>query len=386
MPSNDIITRFVDDLVERVLSSIGEDNVLSVFVGGSVAGGEEMYCDAGDMVEIYSDVDLYVVVGESVDLGEARRGGRVGAAEIPLVGPGYRFHRGPDIGVYTFDDLSAQPARPGTVGLDRQHRMVYGDPEMPARAAERIGERIAAPEALYLLENRLYELASLQNESRGDGKSDGYYAFVICKTVLDAVTASLVVRGRYDHRRSERLRSLTSLAATDGADEAWTAEALELARRWSERLDGLPSPEWTAGIDLDAEADAAVSLVLDRWKKTAPSCVNGNPDDWCDLVLRRCRTGDYLGNFRQFRAMSTRCGFKRRGAIAAGVHLARYSSIDALRLTALIDYLSRRASIQPDVGRLMSAMGPFLDRLTRDCGFSTGTLNERVYDMYRVVQ
>ena len=84
--------------------------------------------------------------------------------------------------------------------------------------------------------------------------------------------------------------------------------------------------------------------------------------------------------------MNTRCGFKRRGAIGAGVHLARYSPIDALRLTALVDYLSRRESIQPDVGRLMAAMGPYLDRLTRECGFSTGSLNERAFDMYRVVQ
>ena len=383
---NNIITRFVDELVGRVLSSIGEEHVVSVFVGGSVAGGEELYCEAGETVDVYSDVDLYVVVDEAVDPEEAKRRGRDGAAGLPLQGPGYRFHRGPDVGVYTFDDLAAQPARPGTVGLDRQHRMVCGDPAVPAQAAGEIGARIAPPEALYLLENRLQELAVLQPGEGESGATNGYHAFVVAKTVLDTVTASLIVRGQYDPRRSVRLQRLSALAADDDAEGAWAADELERARMWGKRLQALPSSEWAAGVDIDKEARAAVSLALDRWKRIAPACVDGDPDDWCDLVLRRCHAGDYLGNFRQFRAMNARCGFKQRGTIAAGVHLSRYSAMDALRLTALVDYLSRRASIQPDVGRLLSALGPFLDRLTRECGFAAGTLNERAYEMYRAAQ
>ena len=386
VPTHDIILRFVDDLVGRVLSGIGEEHVVSAFVGGSVAGGEALHCDAGGRLEVYSDVDLYVVVGDTIELEEARYRGRAGAAEIPLEGPDYRFHRRPDVGVYTFDDLAAQPARPGTVGLDRNHLIVYGDDQMPARAADRIGTRISASESLYLLENRLSELAAFQTEIGGNATVSGYYAFVVCKTVLDAVSASLIVRGRYDTRRSERVRRVTSLATEDGVEGAWPAEAIDLARRCGERLDSLPSPDWTRAMDLEAEADAAVSLALDRWKKIAPSCVGGDPDDWADLVLRRCRTGDYLGNFRQFRAMNARCGFKRRGAVAAGIHMSRYSPIDALRVSAMVDFLSKRSPTQPDVRRLTSSFGPYLDRLTRECGFQEGSLDRRAKDMYRVVQ
>ena len=69
----------------------------------------------------------------------------------------------PDVGVYTFEDLAGQPARPGTVGLDRNHRMCFGDESVPASAARRIGSRIPVEEALYLLENRLGELAHTES-------------------------------------------------------------------------------------------------------------------------------------------------------------------------------------------------------------------------------
>jgi predicted nucleotidyltransferase len=387
-PSNDIITRFVGELVERLLSCIGENRVRSIFVGGSVADGEHTYSTAGGVVEVYSDVDLYVVVDDAVELEEARRGARACAAEVPLEGPGYRFHRGPDVGVYTFEVLSAQPARPGTVALEWRHRVVYGDADVPARAAERIGTRIEAGEALYLLENRLYELAALEQEMRSsaDGARRGYHAFAVCKTGLDAATASLIVRGEYEARRSERLRKLDSLALKVRDDERWSSESLELVRRCGRRLEAMPSPDWTNDIDAAAEAEGVVELVLDRWKLIAATLSSGDPNDWSDLVLRRCHTGDYLGNFRQFRAINARCGFKRHGAIPAGVHLSRYSPVDALRLTGLMDYLSRLSPLRPDVGRLVATLGSYLDRLTRECGFAKGSLIERAYEMFRAVQ
>jgi hypothetical protein len=387
-PSNDIITGFVDDLVARVLSGVGEEHVLSIFVGGSVAAGEELLCRAGDAVDIYSDVDLYVVVDDVIDLQEARRRGRESTREIPLAGPGFRFYRAPDVGVYTFEDLASQPARPGTVGLDRRHRMCFGDATVPERAAQRIGSTIAPSEALYLLENRLGELAALEHELSQPGSiaSDAYYTFAAGKAALDAATASFIVRGNYDPLRSQRVRNLTTLSEADGADHGWPADALDLARRCAGRLDKLPAPDWADGVDPAGEAADVVSLLLDRWKILAGAIQGGDADDWGDLVLRRCRVGDYLGNFRQFRAMNARCGLKRRGAIAAGVHLSRYSPVDALRLAALMDYLSRREAARPDVDMLVSSLGSFLDRLTRECGFSEGPLLQRTIDMNRTVQ
>ena len=387
-PSNDIMTGFVDDLVARVLSGIGEEEVLSIFVGGSVAAGEEFLCRAGDEVEVYSDVDLYVVVDDAVDVQEARRRGRECAREVPLAGPGYKFYRSPDVGVYTFEDLASQPARPGTVGLDRRHRMCFGDATVPERAAKRIGSTIAPSEALYLLENRLGELAALEHELNrsGAGGSDGYYTFALGKAAMDAAGASFIVRGDYDPSRAQRIRNLDTLSEAAGVGGGWPAGALDLVRRCAGRMDKMPAPDWAVGVDPAGEASEVVSLLLDRWKVIAGSIQGGNEDDWSEQVLRRCRIGDYLGNFRQFRAMNARCGLIRRGAVAAGVHLSRYSPVDALRLAALMDYLGRRDADRPDVDRLVATLGTFLDRLTRECGFLEGPLLERTIDMYRAVQ
>jgi hypothetical protein len=394
-PTNDIITRFAQDLATRVTSAIGEERVRSIFVGGSVAGDEASYCRAGDMVEIYSDVDLYAVVTDAVDLEEAKDRGRQIAAETPLEGDGYRFRRAPDIGVYSFEELASQPARPGTVGLDRRHRVLHGDPDVPVQAAERIGRQMAPEEALYLLENRLTELAALQTGRHGDGvlparggldPTDPFFAFLVCKTGLDAATASYIVRDQYDPRRSERLRMLPTLAEGAGGDQAWPDDQLDVVRRCGDAMARMPSPEWADGFDPVVGADEVVSVMLELWKRIAAQHIGGETDDWSDLVLRRCRAGDYVGNFRQFRAMNARCGFKRRGVVAVGVHLSRYSSINALRLSSLTEYLSRRASAQLDVARLVDTLGSYLDRLTRECGFTEGSLSDRAYQMYRTVQ
>jgi hypothetical protein len=385
-PSNDIITRFVNDIVARVIGDIGEIHIRSVFVGGSVAVGEALVYRAADTWEVYSDVDLYVVVDDTIDLEEARWKAREIGSAAPLSGAGYRFYRRPDIGVYTFEDLARQPARPGTAGLDRNHRMCYGDESVPISAARRIGSRIPDQEALYLLENRLGELADVERAfgKPGSGVSSGYRSFVLCKTAMDAAGASLIVRGDYSPRRSQRFAKLSSLARSAESDRAWSENDLDIVRRCGERLNELPVAGW-GDADPGGGADKIVSLVLDRWKCIADDYYGGEPAGWDDRVLRRCGTGEYLGNFRQFRALNARCGFKKRGAIAAGVHLSRYSPVDALRLGALMDYLTRHAEGQPDVDRLESSLGSFLERLTNECGFTDGSLSERVWDMKRAV-
>lgn len=386
-PANDIIARFADALVARVISALGEEHVSSVFLGGSVAAGEALWCHADGVIEIFSDVDLYVVVDDGIDPYDARQRAREVGAGVQLDGPGYQFHRPPDVGVYSFEDLASQPARPGTVGLGRFHLMCYGDPAVPSRVAERIGTSIAPVEALYLLENRLAEMAVLEQRLRARPRDagDSYLTFTLSKAALDAAGASYVVRGTYDPSRSARVRALSTLSNAAAADAAWSAAPLEIARRAGERLERMPAPDWAGGVDPADEADEVSALLLDRWKIIAASELGGDPDDWAALVLRRCRTGDYMGNYRQFRAVNARCRFIRRGAIAAGVHLSRYSPVDALRLSALVDYLHRRDAQRPDVDRLAKTLHPFLDRLTRECGFLEGPLLQRTMDMARVV-
>jgi hypothetical protein len=376
-PSHHIIARFTDRLARTVLAALGEEHVRSVFVGGSVAGEEASYSVQGDIVEFYSDADLYVVVADDIDLEAARRRAREAAGDIPLETGDYRFFRGPDVGVYSAADLAAQPARPGTVGLDRQHVMLFGDPGVVLRAAGRIGDRIDAREALYLLENRLTELSALQQDRSID---DRHRAFVVCKTGLDVATAALIDAGAYHPRRSERLQRFNGLVKASGA--GWTDERVSVVRGCEERLQRMPSPDWADGFDAQETAASVVSLALDEWKRIAAGTMAAESDDWNDLVLRRCRTGEFIRNFRQFRAMNARCGFKRRGALAAGARLSRYSPMDALRLSALMEYSIPRAADRPDIAELIETLGPYLDRLTRECGFSRGSLVERTFAMY----
>jgi hypothetical protein len=384
----DIIARFTDSLVATILEELGRDNVRSVFLGGSVAGGEASYCVTGEGLEVYSDVDLYVVVGAGVEAENARGRAREAAARLSLVGEGYRFCRAPDVGVYTIDDLSSQPARPGTVGLDSNHRMLFGDPDVPAIASKQIGIYIDQAEALYLLENRLNELASLEIARRRIGTAEGergdrYHTFVLCKTGLDVGTASLVYRGEYSPKRSRRLERLAALAAV--GDSEWPGERFEILRRCGDALGKMPAPDWSESVPRVETADAVVSLALTQWMRMAAALYPGGSEDWCDLVLQRCHTGEYASNFRQFRAMTARCGFTRR-ALVAGIHLSRYSPIDALRVWGLVEYLKDDAEDRPGVERLVQTLGPFLERLTRACGFSRGELTERLFEMQRVVQ
>lgn len=388
-PSIDIITRFVDTLVSKILGELGAENVRSIFLGGSVAGGEASYCAAKEGLEIYSDVDLYVVVGSDVELETARARAREAAAEVPLAGDGYLFYRAPDVGVYTIEDLSSQPARPGTVGLDANHLMLHGDPDVPVVAAEQIGADIAVEEALYLIENRLNELFELEADRQRIGTEtavigDRYYTFALCKTGLDVGTASLIAGGEYSPSRVERLQRLAALSAD--ADSAWHGERFDVLKTCGDALKRMPSPDWADSVPNDETAEAVVSLALTEWLRIATKLFPTEGDDWCKLVLRRCRIGDYAGNFRQFRAMNVRCGFKKRGGLIAGIHLSRYSPVDALRMSALVEYLKRDATVGSGGKRLVQTLEPFLDRLTRECGFVQGSLAGRSSEMLRVVQ
>lgn len=388
-PSVDIIPRFVDNLLSLILGELGKDDVLAVFTGGSVARGEVSYrlCDGG--VDIYSDVDLYVVVGDDVSLEDARNRSREAVSGVPLVGDGYRFFRSPDIGVYSFADLAAQPARPGTVGLDENHVMLYGDSDIPVRAAARIGSDIAVEEALYLLENRLIELAEFQSARRRQSTAatnDGYYAFVVCKTGLDVATAALVARGMYTPHRAEGVQWLTDSKDTLETDANWTSQRLGVVTRCAEAIARMPSADWSHGVLADGAVGAVVSAALTQWNRIAARSMNVSPPKWSKMVLTRCYIGDYINNLRKFRAMNTRCRFKQRGALAAGIHLSRYSPLDALRLSGLTEYLSGEPGIETEVETLKQTLGAFLDRLTRECGFVDGSLAERSCAMYRVAQ
>ena len=376
-PSIDILSRFIKELLSGVLEAAKGADVRAVFVGGSVAGGEAACRVNGSMVEIYSDVDLYVVVGESAGLNDVKRRCRAAAASVPLRGDGFVFYRPPDVGVYSYEDLASQPARPGTVGLGKRHMVLYGEKDIPINAARRIGDHISPEESLYLLENRLLEMSVLQSGvEKKDGIDAGYASFVACKTCLDVVAATLIINGQFEAGRSDRLRRLQALSMTE--DIGWSDAQLEFAALCDAALQKMPAPGWAESVPFELTAGAAIALALHVWKRTASSVEN----EWSSTLLRRCRNGEYLRNFRQFRALSASLGFKQRGVVVTGAKLSRYSPVDVLRMSALIHYLKNSDSNKPEIENVMQSVGPYLDRLTRHGGFDNGKLLERSAKMY----
>ena len=376
-PSIDILSRFIKELLSGVMEAADGADVRAVFVGGSVAAGEVACRVNGSLVEIYSDVDMYVVVGESADLDEVRSRCRAAGAGVSLRGDNFIFYRTPDVGVYTFEDLASQPARPGTVGFDTRHMMLYGETDIPVNAARRIGDSISPGESLYLLENRLLEMSVLQSDAKKKGGIDaGYGSFVACKTCLDVVTATLIANGHFEAGRSDRLRRLHALGMNENI--GWSEAQLELAGLCDTALRRMPSPGWAESVPFEQTAGAAIALALHFWKRIS----GGFENDWSSTLLRRCRNGEYLRNFRQFRALNARCGFKQRGGMVSGAKLSRYSPVDVLRMSALIHYLNDDDNNRPEIDNVMQSIGPYLDRLTRDCGFKNGRLLARSARMY----
>jgi hypothetical protein len=344
-------------------------------VGGSVAAGEVARSYNGSLVEFYSDIDLYIVVDDGADVESLRSLCAGAVSQLPLRDSDFVFYRGPDVGVYTFDDLAGQPARPGTVGLDARHMMLYGDSSIPEQAARRIGDQIAVEESFYLLENRLLELALLDNENT----DEGYRSYVACKTCLDAAAATLVAKGVYTPGRTERVQKLFALGMETGI--GWSDEQLALVNRCDTALRCMPDTDWNRTVPAGQTLEAAAALSLDVWKRIA----SDTGSDWSSTLLRRCRTGEYLRNFRQFRAINSRCGFRRRGGVLSGAGLARYSPVDVLRMSALIEYLYRDRLNRPEINGVVQTVAPYLDKLTRVCGFEDGTLVERSNRMYRAL-
>jgi hypothetical protein len=372
-PSVNILSRFIKALLHGILDSTGQDGVRSIFVGGSIAAGEVARRYNGSRVEFYSDVDLYIVLDDEADVGLLRNRFAAVVARLPLEDSDFVFYRAPDVGVYTFEGLAGQPARPGTVGLETRHMMLYGDSSIPGKAALRIGNDIALEESFYLLENRLLEL-SLPGVKNTD---EGYRSYVACKMCLDAAAATLIAKGLYTTGRTESVRKLFGLGMD--RDIGWSDEQLALVNRCDTALRRMPDTDWNRTVPAEQTLAAAAALSLDVWKNIA----SDTGGDWSSTLLRRCRTGEYLRNFRQFRAINSRCGFRRRGGLLSGAGLARYSPVDALRMSALIEYLYRDKQNRPEINGVVQSVAPYLDKLTRLCGFEDGSLVERSNRMYR---
>lgn len=377
----DLVHEHARELTRRVLAA-APGAVRTVFAGGSLARGQIAGFDDDGVAEIYSDVDLYVVLAEGTD-GETLRGVIRSATSGAAPPAGTRMMATPDVGVYSFADLLAQPARPGTVALAREHVLLHGDDAIFPLLAESIGTTIDPAEGLYLIENRLIELAGA--DPPGSPASVGRFRRVrLLKTIMDVGAATLVGLGCYRTRGEERVEMLRRLAAEPGSGVS-PGDADLVA--WAHRERSDLNRSLAAANPPEAELETrVVDCALNRWKNLAASLEDTDTNDWVTLILNRCRIGDYGNNFKEFLALRTRQGHPRRSALWAGMHLARYAPVETLRLAALMRHVSARLDPAGDGHRSLASVEAFIDRLTASGGFQEGPLDTRALAMFRAIQ
>jgi hypothetical protein len=361
-----------------VLDALGARTVESMFIGGGVARGDLAWLESHEL-EIYSDLDLYVVVADGTDTVAARDAARRAAAAIAAPA-GVRFLRPDDVGVYTREDLSSQPARPGTVGLARDLHVLHGDPALPRRLVEHIGSVIDTVEGLYLIENRILEI-DLAGPEPSDGGLRRLRRYVLTKSTIDVAVALLISRGGFVTGAKERRAALEGYHTAGDLPEGWDRELVEAAFASIANLRGD-----LLRADMGPTVPDRVSAFgLAVWRSIAGGVFPQARGDLPTIVLTRCNIGDYTANFRQFLAMSARLDHSRSRMLWKGLHISRYAPMAALRLSAL----AARVALCPDLDgagrRSMEGLFAFLDRLTEACGFTEGTLKERVGALHRAV-
>jgi predicted nucleotidyltransferase len=373
----EILSSLANAISDVAVETLGRDSILSVITSGSLAKQDVAGYVSGDVVEVYSDVDLWVVVNEGVNLDDARRRIRAAVAAVPLTGPGYRVYACPDVGVVTPQDLEGQPARPGTVDLVDHHATILGEFDMADFGKRANAASIDATEGLYLLENRLAELAAIRAhpERHVDPGFGRYATYVTLKNCLDVATAVLVAVGRYVGGRSARvaalldetLRAETELYLPEGGIEAIkTCDFLisHLAQAFDGSADGLGKI-----------SEQGPFLMLETWRRIADRLCPDYPHEWEDFIDWRCRRGNWVANMRELLVLGRRLSVPRATIAMRGGWLARYSPIASLRLSGLVETLGKSPAVAEEP--IAAAYLDGLDSLTRVFGFADGDLFSR---------
>ena len=341
-----------------------------VFAGGSLSRNEVWAAVIDGELEIYSDVDLYVVVRDHDALAPVRAAAGDVASRAPGI-DGVHFLRAPDVGVYTLPDLCAQPVRPGTVDLAVHHLVLDGDPGLPGRLPAPEASRIPAHEALYLVENRLAELAAPGGAGARESRLRTMRAL---KARLDVHSAHEIVGHSFAPSLDARSRRFAS-DPPPGMDDAARADVAD-----AYRAAGDPSA-WLPGRDETREVARARAGLVRAWCTLAPG-VLGKGETTEALLARRCHAGERRKNALEALRLRRAFGIPRGRVLASTPWLSRLSPATALRVDALVRECHAEGVCD---ARYVRAHERYLDRLTRTFGCVDGPLEMRVHAMHRVI-
>jgi hypothetical protein len=218
--------------IEEALACAGE-GLVALLLSGSHATREAVWANVDGREVSLSDLDLYAVMRDEDACKTARtrartaRGGRTIRCEA-LAGP-------LEIAFVTREGLAAMPARPGTVDLARQGRVLLGDAGVLDALPRWTPAAIPAEERLLLLENRAFELLwALSGASEGLPALRARHA--VLKTALDLALVRSLAQGDAPPGAAARVAAARALGAPAGVPEwlvgAWDA----LSPVWDEAL------------------------------------------------------------------------------------------------------------------------------------------------------
>ena len=357
------------DAAREFLQRVPAQSVRALFAGGSVGRGEVWSAPEEGRLAVYSDIDLYVVLAEGADLNRARWAAQEADAALPRTLEGVVFHRGVDFGIYSFDDLRAQPVRPGTVDLAEHHVWLHGDRSLLEALRRDASYPMATSEALYLLEHRAWDALEARAETTQGRASLRAYA-TAAKVVLDVVSAHLIAEGRYRATYRERIAEYAARAP------------MQVSKRVR---DAAASAERFRSGDTSSRLDpqTALTMVAETWCALAPSILWGRDAEAHDvpaLVATRCRQGAWKDNFREFVRLRRAAGLPLGGALAVGWRYATLSPRAALRTHAVVRALAEAAG-----NPALSFHTAYVSRLTSCFGCREGNLDERARAAYRAV-
>jgi hypothetical protein len=313
---------------------------------------------------VYSDIDLYVVASSP----SAEQAIRAATRDVTVPeSKNVLFLRRADIGVYTREDLAAQPLRPGTAELDVHHLMLHGDEGIPRALSGRSDAAIPAEEALYLIENRLWEFVA--GHDTAPGRLSRAQAL---KAQLDVYSAHAIVDGSFQATLAERAERFCAgpPATMDAHVRKLVSGAFEAVRDFG---------AWMQAPGTETERARAHDALCEAWRVLAPRVLNmtGSP---AYLVARRARAGAWVVNARDVMRLQRRLGQPFFGIALALPFLARRSPVDALRLHALVRGLASEGTSESRI----DCHFDYVSELTAEFHFN-GSLKERVRDMHAAV-
>jgi hypothetical protein len=364
-----VLRRRAVAIADAIVRRAPAGSVALVFAGGSLGRGRVWAARVGERLEVYSDIDLYVVVSEPTHADAVRRAAReavaaAGSGEEPVL-----YLRGVDAGVYTETDLRAQPRRPGTVDLAAHHLPLFGDAARIAALLPHAGP-IPAGEALYLLENRAWDAAAVPG---ADAAERRLARVLSLKADLDIACAHLILDGAPADAVADPARAIAAGAAADIDGSVRTAAARAAAAR----------SDLTAFLALPPQdGDGDVLLRVCRaWLSLAPRVLQRPAADAGALVALRCARGRVLPNLREFVRSARGRGMSRAAALAAGAACSARSPLTTLRVHALVRGLERHRLIPASA---WDGHRAHVERVTAAFGFQGGDLDARARAAHRV--